>query len=338
MIVRKLLNLVARHSIAAKLTAMAVTGALFMVLVALTVLFIARAELGTERIEKAHAIVDAVWSIADSFKHAVDSGAMTEEEARARFLAASGAIWFEGHTNYVFMYDTDTGLCVINTGNPDLVGKDLRGLKDSKGVPFASMMLDIARRGEGTVRYEFPKGAGKIPLEKVAYVRGFGTWHLMIASAEYMTDLDATLWQMTRTVAAVIGILLLCSIGIAWTVSRSVVKPLSRLKSRMAALSKGDLDFEAASVDRHDEIGEMARTVEVFVFARSSQTPNSARRNSARRIWSSWLTISKEPWARSSRRYHRHRANWKLRPALLPPPQSARKVLPAWSRRLTRKA
>jgi len=259
MIVRKLLNLVARHSIAAKLTAMAVTGALFMVLVALTVLFIARAELGNERTEKAHAIVDAVWSIADNFKHAADSGAMTEEEARARFLAASGAIWFEGHTNYVFMYDTDTGLVVINTGNTDLVGKDLRGLKDSNGVPFASMMLDIARRGEGTVRYQFPKGAGKIPLEKVAYVRGFGPWHLMIASAEYMTDLDATLWQMTRTVAAVIGILLLCSIGIAWTVSRSVVKPLSRLKSRMAALSKGDLDFEAAGVDRRDEIGEMAR-------------------------------------------------------------------------------
>jgi methyl-accepting chemotaxis protein len=89
----------------------------------------------------------------------------------------------------------------------------------------------------------------------------------MIASAEYMTDLDATLWQMTRTVAAVIGILLLCSIGIAWTVSRSVVKPLSRLKSRMAALSKGDLDFEAAGVDRRDEIGEMARTVEVFKSA-----------------------------------------------------------------------
>jgi methyl-accepting chemotaxis protein len=266
MIVRKLLNLVAQHSIAAKLTAMAVTGALFMVLVALTVLFIARAELGTERTEKAHAIVDAVWSIADNFKHAADSGAMTEEEARARFLAASGAIWFEGHTNYVFMYDTDTGLVVINTGNPDLVGKDLRGLKDSNGVPFASMMLDVARRGEGTVRYQFPKGASKIPLEKVAYVRGFAPWHL-IASAEYMSDLDATLWQMTRTVAAVIGILLLCSIGIAWTVSRSVVKPLSRLKSRMAALSKGELDFEAAGVDRRDEIGEMARTVEVFKSA-----------------------------------------------------------------------
>ena len=72
MIVKKLLNRDALHSIAAKLTAMAVAGAVFMVLVAMTVLFIARAELATERTEKAHAMVDAVWSMADGFKHAAN--------------------------------------------------------------------------------------------------------------------------------------------------------------------------------------------------------------------------------------------------------------------------
>src|SRR4029077_11484903 len=147
MIVRKLLNLVARHSIAAKLAAMAVAGALFMVLVALTVLFIARGELATERTERAHAVVDSVWSMADSFKRAAESGSMSEEEARTRFYAAAGAIWFENHSNYVFIYDTETGLCVMNTGNPGLVGKDVRGLKDSAGLPFAQMMLDMARQG-----------------------------------------------------------------------------------------------------------------------------------------------------------------------------------------------
>jgi methyl-accepting chemotaxis protein len=264
MIVRKLLSKVIPHSIAAKLTAMAVAGAVFMVLVALTVLFIARAELAVERTEKAHAMVDAAWSIADGFKHAAESGAMSEDEAKARFFAAAGSMWFEGHANYLFIYDTETGLCVMNTGNPGLVGKDVRGLKDANGLLFASQMLDIAKQGEGTIRYAFPKGGDKTPLEKVAYVRGFAPWHLMIATAEYMTDLDATFWAMARTAAAVIGILLFSSIGIAWVVSRSVVKPLTRLKARMAALSNGDLDFPVVDADRQDEIGEMARTVQVF--------------------------------------------------------------------------
>jgi methyl-accepting chemotaxis protein len=262
--VKKLFKLVAQHSIAAKLAAMAAASALFMVLVALTVLFIARGELATERTERAHAIVDAVWSMAESFKQAADSGAMSEQEAKARFYAASGAVWFEGHTNYVFIYDTETGLCVMNTGNPGLVGKDVRELKDSAGLPFAQMMLDMARRGEGTIRYTFPRGGAKTPLEKVAYVRGFAPWHMMIASAEYMTDLDVTFWNMAQTAGVLIAVLLLSSIGIAWLVARSVIKPLSRLKWRMDALSKGELSLPVADAGRPDEIGEMARTVEVF--------------------------------------------------------------------------
>jgi methyl-accepting chemotaxis protein len=262
--VKKLLKLIAQHSIAAKLATMAVASALFMVLVALTVLLIARSELATERTERAHAIVDAVWSMADSFKHDAESGAMSEQEAKARFFAASGAVWFEGHTNYVFIYDTETGLCVMNTGNPSLVGKDVRELKDSAGLPFASMMLDMAKRGEGTIRYTFPRGGAKTPLDKVAYVRGFAPWHMMIASAEYMTDLDVTFWNMAQTAGVLIAALLLSSIGIAWLVARSVIKPLSRLKLCMAALSKGEFDFPVADADRSDEIGEMARTAVVF--------------------------------------------------------------------------
>src|SRR6202034_1013464 len=61
----------------------------------------------------------------------------------------------------------------------------------------------------------------------------------------------------------VIAVLLL-SIGIAWGVARSVVRPMSRLRMRMAALSTGELDSPVLDADRRDEIGEMARTVEVF--------------------------------------------------------------------------
>jgi methyl-accepting chemotaxis protein len=264
MIVKNPLNMAALRSISGRLTAMAVAGAFFMVFVACTVLLIARAELAAERTEKAHAMVDAVWSMADGFQRAAESGAMTQEEAKARLLAAASAMWFEGHSNYLFIYDTETGLCVANAGNAALIGKDVRGLKDSNGLLFGSMMLDVAQRGEGTLRYAFPRGSDKTPQEKVAYIRGFAPWHLMIATAEYMTDIDATFWGMARTAAMVIFVLLLLSIGIAWGVARSVVRPLSRLRMRMAALSHGELDLPVLDVDRRDEIGEMARTVEVF--------------------------------------------------------------------------
>jgi methyl-accepting chemotaxis protein len=262
----KLFRVLAFQSVAAKFAAMAIAGALFMVLVATTALLVARGELTTERTEKAHAVVDSVWGIADRLQHAADAGTISAEEAKARFLTDISGVWFEGHTNYVFIYDTETGLCVSNSGNPALIGKDMHTLRDANGQPFATKMLDLATRGagEGKMQYTFPRGGSKVPVEKIAFVRGFAPWHLMIASAEYMSDIDDSFWRMARAAGIVIGVLLLCSAGLAWAVAHSVMRPLSALKLRMAALSAGELDAPVTGADRHDEVGEMARAVLVF--------------------------------------------------------------------------
>ncbi|MFP9135657.1 methyl-accepting chemotaxis protein [Devosia sp. XGJD_8] len=46
--------------------------------------------------------------------------------------------------------------------------------------------------------------------------------------------------------------------------SRSITKPISRLTGTMEALAEGDLDVEVRGADRTDELGAMARAVEVF--------------------------------------------------------------------------
>lgn len=261
----RLLGFFTQRSIAARLTLMATAGALFMVLVAVTVLLIARGDLVAERTERAHAVVDAVWNMADNFQHAAASGAMTTDEAKARFFAAADGVWWENHTNYAFIYDSQTAINLMNTGNKAMVGKDMRGAKDSNGLPFAAMMLDTARRqGDGTIRYAFPKGTNPTPLAKIAYFREYAPWHMLIVSAEYITDIDATFWKMSRTAGEVIGVLMLISIGIAWTSARGIVKPLTMLRTRMAALRSGDLDAPVPGAERRDELGEMARAVLVF--------------------------------------------------------------------------
>jgi methyl-accepting chemotaxis protein len=258
-------NLFKNRSIAAKLATMTVLGAICMMLVATMVLVVARNQLLTERTEKAHAIVDAVWQMADHFQRAAASGEMTEDEAKKRFFAAAGNVWYENHTNFVFIYDYETGICVSNPGVPTFLGKDMRGAKDINGLPFASIMMDLARKGEGTLRYTFLRSStDPTPLDKVAFTRGFAPWHMMIATAGYINDVDASFWSMLRTASVVIVVLMLISIAIAWATTRSVVKPLTALKARMASLSAGELDAPVANAERSDEIGEMARTVQVF--------------------------------------------------------------------------
>lgn len=258
-------KLFSNRSIAVKLAAMTIVGAICMVLVATTVLLIARSQLVTERTEKAHAIVDAVWQLADGYQQMAASGKITEEEAKKKFFEAANNVWYENHTNYVYIYDYETGICVSNPGVATLLGKDMRGVKDANGLPFAQMLLDIARQGQGSLRYTFLRSAtDPTPLDKVAFTRGFAPWHLMIGTATYLSEVDATFWSMVRTASVLIAVLMLISIGVAWLITRSVVKPLSGLKERMATLSAGELEAPVIHADRSDEIGEMARTVQVF--------------------------------------------------------------------------
>jgi methyl-accepting chemotaxis protein len=285
-------NLFSNRSIGAKLAAMTIVGAICMALVASTVLWIARNQLITERTEKAHAIADAVWEIADGFQRAAAAGQITEDEAKKRFFAVAGTVWYEGHTNYVFIYDYDTGISVVNTGVPTLLGKDMRTFRDANGLPFASMLIDLARQGQGSVRYTFLRSStDPTPLDKVAFTRGFAPWHLMIGTAEYMSAVDDSFWSMVRTASVVIAVLMLLSIVVAWAITRSVVKPLSGLKQRMASLSTGELDAPVANVDRSDEVGQMARTVQVFRDAmietnrmREDQVAGAQRQAAQRKI------------------------------------------------------
>ena len=263
----KLLNLFSNRSIASKLAAMTIVGAICMALVATSVLLVGRNQLIVERTQKAQAIVDSVWQIADGLQKAAASGQMTDQEARARFLAVASLVWYENHTNYVFIYDYDTGIMVANPSITTLVGKDMRNMKDANGMPFASILIDIARQGGAgsSLRFAFPSSSSDpTPMDKVAWSRGFEPWHLMIGNAQFISSVDASFWSMVRTASIVIAVLMVLSFAIAWMITRSVVKPLAVLKQRMASLSAGEFEAPVANTDRKDEIGEMARTVGVF--------------------------------------------------------------------------
>ena len=263
----KLLNLFSNRSIASKLAAMTIVGAICMALVATSVLLVGRNQLIVERTQKAQAIVDSVWQIADGLQKAAASGQMTDQEARARFLAVASLVWYENHTNYVFIYDYETGIMVANPSITTLVGKDMRNMKDANGMPFASILIDIARQGGAgsSLRFAFPSSSSDpTPMDKVAWSRGFEPWHLMIGNAQFISSVDASFWSMARTASIVIAVLMVLSFAIAWMITRSVVKPLAVLKHRMASLSTGEFEAPVANTDRKDEIGEMARTVGVF--------------------------------------------------------------------------
>ncbi|MGQ9368351.1 methyl-accepting chemotaxis protein [Azospirillum sp. A39] len=89
------------------------------------------------------------------------------------------------------------------------------------------------------------------------------------------TDLKATQDTIGPAATAAIGraeavqlalgvLALLIGIGASLMVARSITRPLTAITTAMRTLADGDLDATVPHLDHRDEIGAMARTVEVF--------------------------------------------------------------------------
>ncbi|WP_346892574.1 HAMP domain-containing methyl-accepting chemotaxis protein [uncultured Roseibium sp.] len=57
---------------------------------------------------------------------------------------------------------------------------------------------------------------------------------------------------------------LILALGLAWLIGRSITRPIGKLTDTMERLAGGDLDLEVANVESRNEIGGMARAVQVF--------------------------------------------------------------------------
>ncbi|OWV72180.1 chemotaxis protein [Rhizobium sp. R634] len=64
---------------------------------------------------------------------------------------------------------------------------------------------------------------------------------------------------------ALIGIAVLAAIGLGVAVAQiGIAGPMAELRQRMTRLAEGDTDSDISGLDRHDEVGQMAKAVSVF--------------------------------------------------------------------------
>jgi len=91
------------------------------------------------------------------------------------------------------------------------------------------------------------------------------THDLTAYSSKRASDLAADSDAAVMTVILVAGIALLGGYGLAmWIGINGLAKPIGDLRRVMEAFAGNDLKAEVPGLDRRDELGQMARTVEVF--------------------------------------------------------------------------
>jgi methyl-accepting chemotaxis protein len=133
-----------------------------------------------------------------------------------------------------------------------------KNAQDAANAGFYAMVAAVKGRDQLTAEVLDKRGADI--TEQVAAVRKAATDEEHKLGDRMRTALSAA-WVIG---ASMVALGLIVGIVLAWIIGRGITRPLHRMTALMERLAQGDRQAEVAGIDRRDEIGTMARAVEVF--------------------------------------------------------------------------
>ena len=214
------------------------------------------------RLAELHAVVDGAQSLGATMAKRVAAGELSREAALQELGATLNKMRFDHGQGYIFGL-TDEGV-QFATGIPRLLNTNQLNVAVNGRYLSRELIAGVRDGQPFTMSYEFYKPGGNRPVRKVAYAAPIAGLGALVGAGVYIDDLDAAFRTVIAWCAAGAGLLALLVGGTAWLVGRSIVRPLGQLRGRMESLAGGELEGQVPARDRGDEIGAMARVVDVF--------------------------------------------------------------------------
>jgi methyl-accepting chemotaxis protein len=218
-------------------------------------------ELGDKQAQMA-SLVEGGQSVAEYYVAQAKSGAMTPAQAQAAALGAISAVRYGGG-NYLFVLNDD-GVMLAHV-DKTLIGANLMALKDARGKAIVRPLVAQAMAGGLAVnQYAFPKTPGAAPQPKITVGVGVPEWGWVIATGLYVDDIQDEMIRNTLGLVEIFTPLLMVFMGLVFVMRRSIARTLTGLSDAMGRLAAGDWSAEIPAEERTDELGVMARAVQVF--------------------------------------------------------------------------
>jgi len=202
-------------------------------------------------------------SVFDSYYKQEQAGTLPQKDAQARAIEAIQAMRYQGN-GYFFITDMKS-MIIMHPIKPAMNGTDQTETKDPTGKHiFVEFAKKVQAQGKGFVDYYWPKPGAEEPVLKYSHVAGFAPWGWIVGTGVYADDLAAMFTEGLIQVAVICGIAALIILLAAFSIVRSVVGPIERLKTSMRAIADEDVSAEVPETDRKDEIGQMAGVLVVL--------------------------------------------------------------------------
>jgi len=221
-----------------------------------------------ERRTTVRGFVEAATKILAHYEGEAKASRIEPDKARQMAFAAISSMRWGEYSDYIGVYGTgssDAGVTYVHA-NPKYINVNRWDFKDKSGKLLIQDIVRTARAGGGFVEYLAPRSAGGDELRKLSYVGAFGTGDkaLALQAGAYVDDIDAVVFRrMMWAGIAGLGGLVVAAFAAFW-LGRGVVGPLNRTCSVMDELVRGNLAVDVPFVDQTNEVGRIARSLQIF--------------------------------------------------------------------------
>ncbi|AWB07915.1 chemotaxis protein (plasmid) [Azospirillum humicireducens] len=215
----------------------------------------------TERQEKLRDMVGSVLKMVEAYDEDVKSGRLTREQAQDLAKRTLRSMrWGDGDYYGVYQFD---GLTIVHS-NPKNEGVNRLDYTDANGKRLVSDIVETAKQGGGYTEYAVPRSGGTEALPKLSYVGGYSPWLWAIQAGVYVDDVDTAVRERAIKLGSTGLLALLLTGGSAAVLGRGITRPLHALCGTLDSLAQGNRATQVPFTDCRNEIGRIARAVEVL--------------------------------------------------------------------------
>ena len=219
-------------------------------------------EMLNARFEQAKAITEMGRNLAIGLQKKVEAGELTKEQAIAQFARDAALLTYDNGQGYLFAYTMDG--VTIATPDKKAVGTNRMNTPTGDRYLVRELRDGVAAKGDVTLYYDFRRPGTEENIRKMSYGLAIPGWDMFVGTGAYLDDLDAKLKPIFWTLGGAIFAIAIAAGLFAVLIARGITRPLAKLGARMDSLAHGELEQPIPGIERGDEVGEMAKTVQVF--------------------------------------------------------------------------
>jgi methyl-accepting chemotaxis protein len=220
-------------------------------------------ELMADRQDQTRRLVETAVSLVGVYQGLAATGAMSADAAREEALERLAALRYDGRQ--YFWVNAMDGIMLRHPTRPQLDGTSVLDLQDANGERIFADMIDLVRaEGGGIYQYYWTTPENPDPRLKISYVEGVPEWGWVIGSGIYVDDVEEAFRDQALVLGGIGAVVLLLAIFLGTLIARGISRPLGRITAETRKLAAGDLDVEIPYTSKGDEVGGLARALEVF--------------------------------------------------------------------------